>query len=628
MTIEDNTNNISDDKASLCSAELFHLIGKYTDQTMTAEEADRLFKLVEQNQESRRSLVLNVLVDILLREKSGTLKTILSEYGQFPPLPPQEEFLFQPDYQDLPEIQDLPEEELNPLEYDWNTTFPSFWNDIPQEPDMGQTIYLSPEQKPTHVARWRASWSSLWKQRRKKRLPPPLSPRQLQQKKRRANLFFVLRVIVFISLIVWLTLQPKIPVQPRKHLIGTVAHTVDAVWEEGPGLYKRHQQLDQNELRLKSGIVSLEFYNGVRLTLEGPARLVVTDSMNVLCQQGKLSVLVPEGAKGFTVATPQGRFIDRGTEFALDVNETGSQLEVIRGQVDVGQTGTETINPVFTGEGSIVNMAGPVKTFNVSRTSYISLERLGVLVGQYIEKVMGEKQKKEIVWDKSPDLLARFDFIGAKRGPYRNLALQAAETGETAVAEGCSLTTGRFSGLQTTGLDYRGDRIKMRTSGKGANLTLLANVRIDSMKNRTNVLFCCNGFSSLPGTFLWQVLSDGRMWFQLHLPVGKDSVQKNEYLEFASDPCISPRIYGTWVQLAVVMDSGKHTVTFYLDGLPVTTRSSDSLIPFEISGGTLGNFEEGKTMKNPRYFNGAFENFYLFNKALTAEEIGALKLND
>lgn len=90
------------------------------------------------------------------------------------------------------------------------------------------------------------------------------------------------------------------------------------------------------EYALKSGRAELRFRNGVTAIVEGPAVFQVRDEMRLHVAYGKCSVNVAPGAEGFSVETPLTRIVDRGTRFAVDVDETGeTEVQVVEGKAEV-----------------------------------------------------------------------------------------------------------------------------------------------------------------------------------------------------------------------------------------------------------------------------------------------------
>jgi Concanavalin A-like lectin/glucanases superfamily len=85
-------------------------------------------------------------------------------------------------------------------------------------------------------------------------------------------------------------------------------------------------------LHVDQGSVTLAFFSGVTLTLDGPADLDLLSGDRVFCRSGKLRARVPKGAEGFVIESPGSAVVDLGTEFALNVGADGkSRVMVFEG---------------------------------------------------------------------------------------------------------------------------------------------------------------------------------------------------------------------------------------------------------------------------------------------------------
>lgn len=114
----------------------------------------------------------------------------------------------------------------------------------------------------------------------------------------------------------------------------TVVQATEAEWESGQiDIGKR---IGPATMRLKSGLVRLEFDSGVEVTLEGPAVYKLVDVAKTELKSGLLTATVPPGAEGFTVDTPSAQVIDLGTSFGIDLTHDGfSNVSVFDGEVEV-----------------------------------------------------------------------------------------------------------------------------------------------------------------------------------------------------------------------------------------------------------------------------------------------------
>ena len=117
-------------------------------------------------------------------------------------------------------------------------------------------------------------------------------------------------------------------------IVATLTGAVDCVWE--PGYEATYGELisQGREIRLREGLAQLTFDSGAKLIVQGPATFVARTETSATMDQGKISALCPERARGFKLRTPTSEIIDIGTEFAVDVQESGdSEIHVFQGEV-------------------------------------------------------------------------------------------------------------------------------------------------------------------------------------------------------------------------------------------------------------------------------------------------------
>ena len=94
--------------------------------------------------------------------------------------------------------------------------------------------------------------------------------------------------------------------------------------------------LEPGEFKLKQGLVQIEFFSGAHVIIEGPAEFELVSPSRIVCNLGKIRAHVPSQAKGFTIETPTYAAVDLGTEFTVQVEQTGeSQFQVLDGEVEL-----------------------------------------------------------------------------------------------------------------------------------------------------------------------------------------------------------------------------------------------------------------------------------------------------
>jgi hypothetical protein len=119
--------------------------------------------------------------------------------------------------------------------------------------------------------------------------------------------------------------------------VGAVTKTLDGLWNREVGADEAVRigtRLTAGPLHLTAGIVELQLTSGARLVVEAPASLQIISADRVQFNHGKLVANVPPQAVGFTLRSKAASFVDLGTEFGVEVAETGvASVHVIDGEV-------------------------------------------------------------------------------------------------------------------------------------------------------------------------------------------------------------------------------------------------------------------------------------------------------
>lgn len=88
-------------------------------------------------------------------------------------------------------------------------------------------------------------------------------------------------------------------------------------------------------LRISAGRLTLAYFSGVSVHMEGPADLVLVGPDRIVCRRGNLRAKIVEGAEGFTIETPGAAIVDLGTEFGVKVETNGlAQVVVYQGKAE------------------------------------------------------------------------------------------------------------------------------------------------------------------------------------------------------------------------------------------------------------------------------------------------------
>jgi hypothetical protein len=144
-------------------------------------------------------------------------------------------------------------------------------------------------------------------------------------------------VAVLAAGISFMALRPRGPV-------ANVLETQGVAWAEGSAAPVSGRLPAAVPLEFTRGFVRLGFPSGAKVTLEAPCRFRLDEKEALSVLHGRASVHTPDGAEGFRIDTPGGRFVDLGTEFGLAVGSDGSTpvvlTEVFKGEVEIEATST------------------------------------------------------------------------------------------------------------------------------------------------------------------------------------------------------------------------------------------------------------------------------------------------
>ncbi len=125
--------------------------------------------------------------------------------------------------------------------------------------------------------------------------------------------------------------------------VAIIAYENNAMWSETES-FEPGTKLGPGAIELTSGIVRLDFINGVIVTLEGPARFEILSQNRTLLHFGRLTAKVPPRAVGFTVESPEMHIVDYGTVFGVNVDGAGTtETLVFRGRVNASKAASEEI---------------------------------------------------------------------------------------------------------------------------------------------------------------------------------------------------------------------------------------------------------------------------------------------
>ncbi|MCE5185577.1 MAG: FecR family protein [Planctomycetaceae bacterium] len=124
---------------------------------------------------------------------------------------------------------------------------------------------------------------------------------------------------------------------PQPYEIATVTDAIGAQWSSNlPIAAGSRLSSHSPAIRLTRGIVKLTTDDNVEVLLEAPSEFEFVSYSEVLLHYGKLYAKVSEQGYGFSVATPNSKIVDLGTEFGVLSQIDGStEIYLVKGKANL-----------------------------------------------------------------------------------------------------------------------------------------------------------------------------------------------------------------------------------------------------------------------------------------------------
>lgn len=403
---------------------------------------------------------------------------------------------------------------------------------------------------------------------------------------------------------------------PKSDHIALLTQAVGVEWDT-PRNLQTGAGLSAGWLKLKQGTIQVELISGASVLIEGPAAIELISPLKAFCQYGKVRASVPEQVQGFTIETSRLNVVDLGTEFTLSLDPTGSgHVQVIDGMVELHSPDQRTtrseIQSLTTGEGVQFDQRGTINRLTDAILPLINPEQLSHLAEQQQQQQFTRWQDQNAALKTDPSLIAYYDFEDSSNWlrTLKNKKHKASSADGAIV--GCQWTSGRWPQKRALEFKRTSDRVRLHVPGEYQSLTLTAWVRIEGFDRWLSSLMLTDGYNA--GNPHWQLSDKGEIILGVKTGPGKN---------FFSPVVLKPTDLGRWIYLVTVYDHQKKEVVHYLDGLPVSHHEIETPIPLVIGPAEIGNWRPQKHTgeHSIRSLNGRLDEFALFGRALSAEEI-------
>lgn len=426
-------------------------------------------------------------------------------------------------------------------------------------------------------------------------------------------------LIILVAILSWKVVEetPEPPAEPRASGFGVLADLVESKW--GPGFdFSRGDLLPADPVTLEEGKARIELFNGVVLVVEGPATFTLESESELFLESGRVQARIPPVASAFELRAPMGVLERSGPEFAVDVSEAETKIEVIEGTVDwVSKRGK--IEIILADNSFRETKEGQFERGPLAATSMADLEA-GFDRERATRFNAWQSYRESLL--KDPALLGYYVMQNPEASGNRLQDLTGAESiGAVVLADEASDRWGRTQ----SALDFSpmGSRVRVNIPGDHESLTLMCWVRIDSLDRLYNSLFLTDGHELHEPH--WQIMSDGRIFFSVR---ATDSGKgRDKHITF-SPPIWQAAQSGQWMHLATVYDGEAQTITHYLNGTPITIEPiPENLYPDKvtINSASIGNWSEPRYRKDPEFavrnLNGSLDEVALWGRPLSAVEV-------
>lgn len=406
---------------------------------------------------------------------------------------------------------------------------------------------------------------------------------------------------------------------PSMEDVALLGLSIGAEWE-GPS-FSPGAAMPKGMVNIRKGTLRLDFYSGARVILEGPAKLELISPSLARLDEGKLVARVPPPAQGFTILNGNLRVVDRGTQFGMSADGKDCSVHVFDGEVELqGELPESTARNLFEGE-AVAIREGKTMNITADRQSFADTTQMLQAAARETEVKWENWREQSRRFSKIPGLLVYFDFEDFDPAglTLQNRASGAGEHSHGTVI-GCEKLSGRWSRKGSLGFAKDSDRVCFLTTGSSESITLMAWVRVDSLPLDHNMLLSMSPGEA--GEIHWKLDRTGRLLFGLR---AAPEFGYNSWERLESPQVITPGDFGRWLHLATVVDRGQNQIRHYVNGSLVASGPLQRRVPVKLGLANLGNLQapyvpDGGTVRN---FNGRIDEFALFDRALSPEEIAA-----
>lgn len=413
------------------------------------------------------------------------------------------------------------------------------------------------------------------------------------------------------------------PSLEKRDPVAAVERTAFTRWH-GRAWVRGNSLTGHETLRLDDGLIAFRFFGGVRMTVEGPAVFSPLSENSISLTQGFAQIEVPEVASGFVLKLGEAEVSSSEGRFEVRVDSGGrAELLVNRGRVIYRDPRTNTRLTLGDGQSLRTDAARGVISSSASPRPPQPSPPLGEQIADNGAKRLEEWRQASVRRDRDPDLLIHFrmDDPAEERGGLLINASPHLSASREAAVIAADWTEGRWPGKRALAFRNPSARARVAVQGSYPQVTFAAWVRIDDLRAYFNGLFFSE--PTLRGETHWQLSSEAQFRFSVR-PV--QPLPGGIYLRgYTEKPVVDGGQRGVWRLLVTTYDSGPRTVIHYIDGREFARAQLAQSVDLRFGLATLGNCSvPPPDVWGQRSFGGVIDEFLLYSRVLTAEEIATL----
>ncbi|HBT78596.1 MAG TPA: hypothetical protein DEB39_17120 [Planctomycetaceae bacterium] len=420
------------------------------------------------------------------------------------------------------------------------------------------------------------------------------------------------------------------PFTETSQAVAVLSYSVDVKWSES---MESAPQVGAAMLTgtydFQSGVVMTKFYCGATLIAQGPCRMEIVSGEHVSCFQGRFSVETTDSTNPFHLSSRDFSSI-KGKKFLLDLSRNEPELHSLSEATESIRTDSTQSIKLHAGKGIRIEKTGRETSISADGTGYLSSDRVVALAESVAARNLERWKKSREEWLRDPSLCLFFDFQSEtdirKTGRVTNLAASHTGAPGSATLVGGRLGDGRWPGKNSLEFRTVSDRLLVSIPERLTDITLSVSLRADEIERNLNSIFMTEAFGK--GALHWQILNNidngERGAVRLGLCEGRPG--KFQADNFDAPVVFNAETLGTWVRLAMVLDTERRTVSHYLDGKLLVRYDVPFEMHIDLNKAEMGNWSSDTPVNPIRNFVGCFEEFMLFSRALSDDEVGLLHL--